>query len=249
MTSKSPAIAACDAQGRNPSGCDDEDFRGVSLVEDVVKQVQLVERLRSEFCVAKQLIALVLDLNGVRGLRAKGNHVRCPRRPASLSRYRTKSRLICAASRSDCTTCPSARGAPAPTHPGRDNGPALVGRDWRGFLIHGGDYRPFEPAVHGAKLTAVAPTRTTHLKVAVGATRLALGTAVSHAEQEPRSGFVSIIAALDQIIEDLSDELGFPDHFRDIQLRSQCVRWRSGRRCVCDELACWAYVAILRGIE
>jgi len=33
-----------------------------------------------------------------------------------------------------------------------DNGPALVCRQWRGFLIHDGNYVPLEPALHGADL-------------------------------------------------------------------------------------------------
>jgi hypothetical protein len=32
------------------------------------------------------------------------------------------------------------------------NGPALVCRQWRSFLIHDGNYEPLEPAVHGADL-------------------------------------------------------------------------------------------------
>jgi hypothetical protein len=31
-------------------------------------------------------------------------------------------------------------------------GAALVGRVWRGFLIHDGNYSPLEPAVHAADL-------------------------------------------------------------------------------------------------
>ena len=59
-----------------------------------------------------------------------------------------------------------------------DNGPALVGRQWRGFLIHAGDYRPLEPAVHGADLL-LRPDLYDTLEGAVGTARLALGTAVT----------------------------------------------------------------------
>jgi len=44
-----------------------------------------------------------------------------------------------------------------------DEGPALVGRLWRGFLIHDGNYSPLEPAVHGADLI-LRPTCTTFSK-------------------------------------------------------------------------------------
>jgi hypothetical protein len=75
------------------------------------------------------------------------------------------------------------------THPIRhvlvdDKGPALVGRQWRGFLIHAGDYRPLEPAVHGADLL-LRPDLYDTLESVVGTERLSLGIGVSHSEREP----------------------------------------------------------------
>jgi hypothetical protein len=67
-----------------------------------------------------------------------------------------------------------------------DNGPALVGRLWRGFLIHDGNYSPLEPAVHGADLL-LRPDLYDILESTVGKDRLALGIAVRHFEHEPSS--------------------------------------------------------------
>jgi hypothetical protein len=65
-----------------------------------------------------------------------------------------------------------------------DNGPALVTRMWRGFLIHDGNYSPLEPAVHGADLL-LRPDLYDILESTVGKDRLSLGVTVSHSEQEP----------------------------------------------------------------
>ncbi|MGD1609324.1 hypothetical protein ACP6C2_29830 [Mycolicibacterium septicum] len=64
------------------------------------------------------------------------------------------------------------------------NGPALVGRNWHGFLIHAGDYRPLEPAVQGADLL-LRPDLYESLVRVVGTERLALGITVNHATHEP----------------------------------------------------------------
>lgn len=64
------------------------------------------------------------------------------------------------------------------------NGPALVGRQWRGFLVHAGDYRPLEPAVEGADLL-LHPDLYDTLQSVVGAERLSLGIAVRHTENAP----------------------------------------------------------------
>jgi hypothetical protein len=65
-----------------------------------------------------------------------------------------------------------------------DKGPALVGRLWRGFLIHDGNYSPLEPAVHGADLI-LRPDLYDILESTVGKDRLSLGVTVSHSEHEP----------------------------------------------------------------
>ncbi|MBF6176004.1 hypothetical protein [Nocardia blacklockiae] len=62
-----------------------------------------------------------------------------------------------------------------------DNGPALVGRHWRGFLIHDGSYHPLEPAVEGTDLL-LRPDLYTTLEHTVGKDRLALGVTVTHSE-------------------------------------------------------------------
>ncbi|RZU11407.1 hypothetical protein EV645_6575 [Kribbella rubisoli] len=64
-----------------------------------------------------------------------------------------------------------------------DNGPALVGRQWRGFLVHDGSYSPLEPAIHGAHLL-LRPDLYDILENVVGKDRLSLGLTVSHVEQE-----------------------------------------------------------------
>ena len=65
-----------------------------------------------------------------------------------------------------------------------DNGPALVGRLWRGFLIHDGNYSPLEPAVHGSDLI-LRPDLYAILESTVGKDRLSLGVTVSHSEHQP----------------------------------------------------------------
>jgi hypothetical protein len=65
-----------------------------------------------------------------------------------------------------------------------DNGAAIVGRQWRGFLIHDGNYSPLEPAIHGADLL-LRPDLYDTLVNAAGKNRLALGVTVSHFEHAP----------------------------------------------------------------
>lgn len=65
-----------------------------------------------------------------------------------------------------------------------DNGPALVGRLWRGFLIHAGDYSPLESAIHGSDLL-LRPDLYEILESTVGKDRLSLGVTVSHSEYQP----------------------------------------------------------------
>jgi len=65
-----------------------------------------------------------------------------------------------------------------------DNGLALVGRLWRAFLVHDGNYSPLEPAVHGADLI-LRPDLYDILESTVGKDRLSLGVTVSHSEHEP----------------------------------------------------------------
>lgn len=68
-----------------------------------------------------------------------------------------------------------------------DNGLALVGRLWRGFLIHDGNYNPLEPAVHGADLL-LRPDLYETLESTVGKDRLIFGLTVSHSQHEPSLG-------------------------------------------------------------
>ncbi|MHA4947571.1 hypothetical protein ACX27O_09630 [Micromonospora sp. SD19] len=68
-----------------------------------------------------------------------------------------------------------------------DNGTAIVGRQWRGFLIHDGNYSPLEPAIHGADLILRTDLYQT-LVDAVGKDRLSLGVTVSHSENAPSPG-------------------------------------------------------------
>lgn len=65
-----------------------------------------------------------------------------------------------------------------------DNGTAIVGRQWRGFLIHDGNYSPLEPAIHGADLI-LRPDLYETLVNTAGTDRLALGVTVSHSEHAP----------------------------------------------------------------
>jgi hypothetical protein len=65
-----------------------------------------------------------------------------------------------------------------------DNGPAIVGRHWRGFLIHDGNYSPLEPAIHGVDLI-LRPDLFDTLVNTVGMSRLTLGVTVRHSEHAP----------------------------------------------------------------
>lgn len=64
-----------------------------------------------------------------------------------------------------------------------DQGPALVGRNWRGFLIHDGSYTPLEPAVHGADLI-VRPDLYERLEDTLDKNRIQSGITVRHSEGE-----------------------------------------------------------------
>ncbi len=59
-----------------------------------------------------------------------------------------------------------------------DEGPALVCRQWRGFLIHDGNYEPLTPAVHGTDLI-LRPDLFTQLQTAIEPTRLRLDTTLT----------------------------------------------------------------------
>lgn len=61
-------------------------------------------------------------------------------------------------------------------------GPALVGRLWRSFLIHDGNYSALEPAVHGADLI-LRPDLYNTLVNTIGKDRLNLGLTVHHSVQ------------------------------------------------------------------
>ncbi|MBG0564875.1 hypothetical protein [Actinoplanes aureus] len=63
-----------------------------------------------------------------------------------------------------------------------DDGVAMVGRQWRGFLVHDGSYSPLEPAVHGTDLL-IRPDLYEQLLSAVGAHRLATGVVVDCSQQ------------------------------------------------------------------
>lgn len=62
-------------------------------------------------------------------------------------------------------------------------GPALVGRNWRGFLIHDGSYSPLEPAVHGTDLI-IRPDLYDRLDDVLGKSRIQSGITVQHFEGE-----------------------------------------------------------------
>src|SRR5690606_7641366 len=51
------------------------------------------------------------------------------------------------------------------------NGPGLVGRQWRGHLVHAGNYQPLTPAIHGAALL-LRPDLLARLLDIVGETRI-----------------------------------------------------------------------------
>jgi hypothetical protein len=63
-----------------------------------------------------------------------------------------------------------------------DQGPALVGRLWRGFLIHDGNYSALEPAVQGADLILRPDLHYTLVKT-IGKGRLSVGLTVRHSIQ------------------------------------------------------------------
>jgi len=67
-----------------------------------------------------------------------------------------------------------------------DQGPALVGRPWRGFLIHDGNYTPLVPGVQGADLI-LRPDLYDTLEAAVGKDRISLGCTVSLSEYDRSS--------------------------------------------------------------
>lgn len=62
-----------------------------------------------------------------------------------------------------------------------DQGPALVCRQWRSFLIHDGNYGPLEPAVLGADLI-IRPDLYDSVETIIGKTRIDLGITVRHAQ-------------------------------------------------------------------
>jgi hypothetical protein len=62
-------------------------------------------------------------------------------------------------------------------------GPALVGRNWRGFLIHDGGYTPLAPAVCGTDLI-IRPDLYERLEDALDKNRIQSGIAVRHFEGE-----------------------------------------------------------------
>jgi hypothetical protein len=64
-----------------------------------------------------------------------------------------------------------------------DDGPALVGRIWRGFLIHDGGYTPLIPGVEGGDLI-VRPDLYERLQSGVDGERMKYGVMVTHREQE-----------------------------------------------------------------
>jgi hypothetical protein len=62
-----------------------------------------------------------------------------------------------------------------------DQGPALVGRLWRGFLIHDGNDPPLVPGVQGADLI-LRPDLYDRLEAEAGEDRISLGCTVSLSE-------------------------------------------------------------------
>lgn len=64
-----------------------------------------------------------------------------------------------------------------------DQGPALVGRNWRGFLIHDGSYTPLTPAVHGTDLI-IRSDLYECLEGALGKNRIQSAITVRHFEGE-----------------------------------------------------------------
>jgi len=64
------------------------------------------------------------------------------------------------------------------------NGAAIVGRQWRGFLVHDGSYSPLEPAIHGADLL-LRPDLYDTLVSTFGEEQISLGVTVSCSENSP----------------------------------------------------------------
>jgi hypothetical protein len=59
----------------------------------------------------------------------------------------------------------------------------VVGRNWRGFLIHDGSYTPLAPAVHGTDLV-IRPDLYERLEDALDRNRIQFGITVRHFEGE-----------------------------------------------------------------
>lgn len=68
-----------------------------------------------------------------------------------------------------------------------DEGPALVGRVWRGFLIHDGNYTPLIPGVQGGDLI-LRHDLYERLESVVGRERMRFGITVTHRENEDPDG-------------------------------------------------------------
>jgi len=68
-----------------------------------------------------------------------------------------------------------------------DNGPALVCRQWRGFLIDDGNYEPLEPALHGADLLLRSDLYL-KLQATIGPDRVRLGISLTFWPDRDPSG-------------------------------------------------------------
>lgn len=62
-------------------------------------------------------------------------------------------------------------------------GPAVVGRNWRGFLIHDGSYTPLTPAIHGTDLI-IRPDLYERVEDTLDKNRIQSGITVRHFEGE-----------------------------------------------------------------
>lgn len=67
-----------------------------------------------------------------------------------------------------------------------DHGPACIGRLWRGFLIHDGNYSPLEPGVEGADVI-LREDLFEELVTIVGSQRLSVGMSVSLSDSDEPS--------------------------------------------------------------
>ena len=65
-----------------------------------------------------------------------------------------------------------------------DHGPAIICRQWRGFLIHDGSYGQLEPAIHGADLL-LRPDLYDIVAAAADQDRITLGVTTRHHEVQP----------------------------------------------------------------